>query len=85
MNKFNYKVIKGLVNHYQNCVAHILMDQSIKDKNKAIEELNDDFDTLMDEVEECESLDEVRLCADRPITYYCSIVDWELLISSFED
>ena len=79
MKTFNFKVLKGLINHYQNCVCHILMNESNENKTKAIEKLNDDFDELMNELAECECLDELMLLTDRPLTYYCSQYDLELL------
>lgn len=85
MKAFNFKVLKGLINHYQNCVCYILFNETIKDKNKAIETLNDDFDALMDEIVECETLDELRLLTDRPLTYYCSQYDLELLVGAIEE
>lgn len=85
MKTFNFKVIKGLINHYQNCVCNILMDETIDNKNKAIESLNDDFDMLMDELSECGASDELRLLTDRPLTYYCGKYDLELLVSAFEE
>ena len=85
MEKINFKVLKGLINHYQNCVCYILMSISIEDKSKSIEELNDDFDILMDEVKHCEALDELNLSTDRPLTYYCGKYDLELLLSTILD
>ena len=81
MKTFNFKVLKGLISHYQNCICYVLMNETIENKAKAIEKLNDDFDELMNELGECESLDELMLLTDRPLAYYCSQYDLELLFS----
>ena len=60
------------------------MDEAIENKAEAIEKLNDDFDELMNELGECESLDELMLLADRPLTYYCSQYDLELLAAMLD-
>ena len=79
MEKFNFKALKGLINHYQICVCNILMNEPDENKTEALEKLNDDFDELMNELAECECLDELMLLTDRPLTYYCSQYDLELL------
>ena len=84
MKTFNFKVLKGFINHYQNCVCYILMNEPNENKAEAIEKLNDDFDELMNEISECESLDELMLLTDRPLTYYCSQYDLELLAAMLD-
>ena len=72
MKTIKFNLSNSLLNVYKECIHNILIHNLIKDKNKVITNLNNDFNELIKEIKETKPLKKVSLKKHYVITTYCS-------------
>ena len=82
MKILKFNLSNSLLNVYKECIHNILIHNLIKDKNKVIDNLNNDFNELMKEIKDTKSLKKVSLKKHYVITTYCNWKELSELIDN---